>query len=570
MSIKLKRVLASFLSLAVLGGVVLSNITTPVRADNVASYEVDSITYSLSSSDGVNEATVVEYNGSQSSLTIPDVIVYNDTEYVVTGIGTAAFVFKGGAPIYSAHIPDSVTFIGDGAFAGQNRLEEVNFPESLETIGVSAFAGTMIGSVEIPVSVQSIGEMAFAGNTYLLKVDNESADVNISSQAFSGCSYLTNFTINNGNSVESDAFVGCAALNLKYPCTFDVSNLVLPESASTSMYHAGHEEGAFCPATAVVNCVGHSITLDSMIGVNFYFEISDGILNNPAAEVQFTCNGEPYCSTPISSYEIYNYIDNSNEESVDCTCYIYSCPVAAKQMTDIIEAQIVVPVTDTFTWTSSAVSYSVVEYAGRLSAYDFNDSALNNVVKSMLIYGACAQEYFDYHTDRLAYALDTRDAFVNAVVNGIDDFPVEGTNLIFSNFGRMVTTQGPENGVQMVAADLILGSTTSMGLYFTVPEELADSTITYSVNGVNYEARRVGDRMYIRVNDIQPFNLVAAYPIEVSVNGAPQSEYPMLFSPSAYAYLVAEMVDDSAAPASLQNLMRAMFLFGAYSYVYNK
>lgn len=556
MSIKLKRVLASVVSLAMLVTFInipaVTSVTLADATDSIpdVSTLTDGVNYQLNSS--TLTATVSEAHTASGDIVIYPKVMSDGLEYKVTSIAQTAFA---GSSITSIVIPGSVSIINPAAFVYVDTLKTVELNEGTSIISDSAFAGcTSLDSIVLPNSLTVIGNDAFAG-----------------------CASLEFLRIPVGCS-SPHVWASSPKLSIEYPCT-EIAGYTVADGCTAIPYHLDltvSDDGFTCSScnkTGYANCIGHSITLDSMIGVNFYYEIPDCILSNPVAYVRFTCNGEPYYSTPISSYEIYNYIDNSNEEPVDRTCYIYSCPVAAKQMTDVIEAQIVVPLAnlaDGITWTSSVESYSVVEYAGRLSSYDFNDSALNNVVKSMLIYGACAQEYFDYHTDRLAYALDTRDAFVNAVVNGIDDFPVEGTSLIFSNFGRMVTTQGPENGVQMVAADLILGSTTSMGLYFTVPEELADSTITYSVNGVNYDARRVGDRMYIRVNDIQPFNLVAAYPIEVSINGAPQSEYPMLFSPSAYAYLVAEMVDDSAATPSLQNLMRAMFLFGAYSYSYNK
>ena len=60
-------------------------------------------------------------------------------------------------------IPDSVTTIGETAFANCNRLTSVNIPDSVKTIGNDAFeyCGSLT-SVTIPNSVTTIGDYAFS------------------------------------------------------------------------------------------------------------------------------------------------------------------------------------------------------------------------------------------------------------------------------------------------------------------------------------------------------------------------------------------------------------------------
>ncbi|MDR0683778.1 MAG: leucine-rich repeat domain-containing protein [Spirochaetaceae bacterium] len=60
-------------------------------------------------------------------------------------------------------IPDGVTSIEDGEFAGQGGTE-VTIPISVTSIGYAAFAGNGLTSVIIPDGVTSIGEQAFSGN----------------------------------------------------------------------------------------------------------------------------------------------------------------------------------------------------------------------------------------------------------------------------------------------------------------------------------------------------------------------------------------------------------------------
>ena len=65
-----------------------------------------------------------------------------------------------GYTAYAVTIPDSVTAIGEDAFAYTN-LESVTIPDSVTSIGDYAFADTQLESVIIPDSVTSIGNHAF-------------------------------------------------------------------------------------------------------------------------------------------------------------------------------------------------------------------------------------------------------------------------------------------------------------------------------------------------------------------------------------------------------------------------
>ena len=65
--------------------------------------------------------------------------------------------------IASIVIPDTVTSIGDSAFRGIGIVNLI-LGESVATIGNDAFSNNMIASVSIPDSVVSIGSFAFDGN----------------------------------------------------------------------------------------------------------------------------------------------------------------------------------------------------------------------------------------------------------------------------------------------------------------------------------------------------------------------------------------------------------------------
>ena len=65
--------------------------------------------------------------------------------------------------IFSIDIPDTVTYIGDFAFWG-NELEEVILPKNLTEIGIGAFRNNKLKSITIPDTVKNITIGAFANN----------------------------------------------------------------------------------------------------------------------------------------------------------------------------------------------------------------------------------------------------------------------------------------------------------------------------------------------------------------------------------------------------------------------
>ena len=80
-------------------------------------------------------------------------------------------IFNYCSSLTSVTIPDSVTSIGEAAFADCAKLTSVTIPHSVTSIGEGAFAGcTKLTSITIPSSVQSIGPEAFNGCSSLIDV----------------------------------------------------------------------------------------------------------------------------------------------------------------------------------------------------------------------------------------------------------------------------------------------------------------------------------------------------------------------------------------------------------------
>ncbi|MBQ9743784.1 MAG: leucine-rich repeat domain-containing protein [Clostridia bacterium] len=94
------------------------------------------------------------------SCTDKDIVIPSEYDgKPVTSIADYALSNSG---ISSVVVPDTVTYIGNGAFAGCSRLKSINIPDSVTYIGYSAFQYCLsLESINIPDSVTYIGSSAF-------------------------------------------------------------------------------------------------------------------------------------------------------------------------------------------------------------------------------------------------------------------------------------------------------------------------------------------------------------------------------------------------------------------------
>ena len=144
----------------------------------------DGVTYDIS--DDGTYATVVGYVGTDTKVEIAD--TYEGVP--VVEIYEGAFQYK--KIIKEVKIPDSVTSIGSSAFYQCSSLTSVVIGDSVTSIGDSAFFWCdNLTSVEIGNSVTSIGDYAFYNCYNLTSVEIPDSVTNIGDSAFYGCTGLT-------------------------------------------------------------------------------------------------------------------------------------------------------------------------------------------------------------------------------------------------------------------------------------------------------------------------------------------------------------------------------------------
>ena len=154
------------------------------------------------------EVTITGYTGAGGVVIIPASI----GGVPVTSIGAAAFStnYLGNQSIRSVTIPNSVTSIGNYAFAFCSGLTSVTIGSGVTSIGDSAFTSCSgLTSVTIGSGVTSIGDGAFQDCAGLTSVTIPSSVTIIGNNAFQDCKGLSSMTI--GSSVTSIGNVkGCS------------------------------------------------------------------------------------------------------------------------------------------------------------------------------------------------------------------------------------------------------------------------------------------------------------------------------------------------------------------------
>ena len=406
----------------------------------------------------------------------------------VKSIGLNAFR---GAMITELVIPEGVTTIDQNAFAACTELTKVDLPDSLKYLSGFGWC-TRLTSIDIPEKVVQIGVNAFAGCTGLEIIRMPNTVTEVSGFAFEGCTGLKTVQMSmNVTDIGMDAFADCTALEtitipapiewIQYGvfrgCT-QLKEIKFLGNAPGFKYDtfSGVTATAYYPANdatwtedklnnyggtitwvpygeasePTAKIISYSTSLGGNIAMNFYVELSEDLVADPDAYIQFSFAGKTV-NLPLS------------EGVLSGTSYRFACPITSKNMTDDITAQVYNangPVGD-------AKTMAVDTYCNWIIA-NTSDQKTINLMKAMLNYGASAQMLFSYRTDDLANAALADADKVFAKVDA-------------SAFAHSRT--GEEEGIKPVSYTLLLDSETTVRCYFELTGDKSIEEFTFTVDG---------------------------------------------------------------------------------------
>lgn len=286
-------------------------------------------------------------------------------------------------------------------------------------------------------------------------------------------------------------------------------------------------DGAFVDVTnssCAANVLAHSLTLTDSIGVNFYMELSEAIVNDAGAVMEFILpNGSTTC---------VNVRDAKTTQINGTKCYIFSCSVAAAEMTDTITAKLYMSdgsESDEFT-------YSVATYANYILEHrneeEFAKAA--EVAEAMLNYGAAAQEYFRGSTEM---------SFTNPEVTAADL-----TKYMYSVIDN-------DSTIDFYGQVISLKSKVTAKLYFT-GKTFAVSDFSVKQNGVAVDASRLtvgtdANGQYLAISGIAANEMGNAF--EIMVGGVTISNY------SVYSYVLGAI---DSTTEGLSDVVAALYEYG--------
>ena len=293
-------------------------------------FEVNGIFYNKTS-DNTVAVTFKGYDYSYSdeylgNVVIPSSVNYNGTTYSVTSIGERAFSSCIG--LTSIEIPNSVTSLGDYAFswcdsltsivvdAGNSKYDSRNDCNAIiETASNTLIAGCQ--NTIIPNSVTSIGDYAFADCSGLTSIEIPNSVISIGECAFEGCESLKYVEL--GQTVE---YIGFGAF-----CECGYTSITIP----SSVIYIGDEAFVDCWNLISIKVDDQNKVYDSRENCNAIIETATNVLiagciNTKIPNTVTTIGQYAFVCCDIVSISIPNSVE-SIEESAFEECNLASISI---------------------------------------------------------------------------------------------------------------------------------------------------------------------------------------------------------------------------------------------------
>ena len=267
---------------------------------------------------------------------------------------------------------------------------------------------------------------------------------------------------------------------------------------------------------AFADVAGYTLTLEGTIGVNFHTKLTNEVLADENAYMNFKLGGEEYMQIPVK--------DATIDEKTGC--YVFRCGVPVKDMETEIVAQVIL----SDGRSSAEFKYTIQEYADKITSGEVT-SATETIalVEAMADFGNFATAYFADETTGETPELPE-----------LPELTADDMTYLESN--KCVVTQDEDS--IYYGSSLLLKSNTILRHYFT--EEVEGSTKKgnlYYIDSEGIPAHNLGKELITRVGDI-----------EISYN------------PLSYAYIALsrEGIDEE-----LKSVVHAMYLYyqAAQAYV---
>ena len=294
-----------------------------------------------------------------------------------------------------------------------------------------------------------------------------------------------------------------------------------------------------------------SATLNDKISMNIYFEVSEALLKDENAYVEFkVMDGEKAITKKVLVKDLKQVKGY----------YEASMPLFARQMSDEVILDVYTTKEDGAVSKDASYSYSIVNYANKVLAKEDLTAEEKAIVEAMLNYGAMAQVYFDYNTANLANANITNKDYEKVTADQLASYAAQ--------------VSGEIAGIKYGTSNLRLLSETAIRHHFVVGAEIADlykaGTIKFVQVTADGEKELTptfydGNKVYVEVENIFAEDLDKAYTVKV-INTVTKDEITVAYSAFSYANNVLTKSNED----KLQDVVKAMVVYNQKANAYKE
>lgn len=265
---------------------------------------------------------------------------------------------------------------------------------------------------------------------------------------------------------------------------------------------------------------GNTATLSSEISLDFYFDNTEA--ESKLHHIDFTwdvANSSSGSEVTNSKSKTVALADMSTQSGTNYK--IASCPIAAAEMTSTVTATAYDEngtVLDTAT--NSVKGYAselLSKTASELNQSDQKHTAMCNLVKAMLNYGASAQRLFSRNTSNYA---NVDMGYTEAELSSAD---LETEKTAITSLAKQTVADISGDfftGAKYYQSNLVLNGKTSYTIYFTGLGSISSVTATVGTNNTPYsvENSTSGSLAVVKVKDLTPVDLMEDIVLSITVS----------------------------------------------------
>lgn len=292
--------------------------------------------------------------------------------------------------------------------------------------------------------------------------------------------------------VQSD--VGTLTENVDYSLSYS-NNKNVGEDAVVTIKGLNNYYGTKDVKFQIYNDIGenlkrYSLSLNGLIEFNFYFNLSDSLVNDNDAYVLFTMP---------DGRQTRQYVKNATHKN---GMYGFTCGLYAKEMTQ----KVIVQVVNGKGTTGYKYAYAVEDYANYvLNSSESSFERAKPVIKAMMNYGGYAQDEFNAYLDNKAYK-DVKN-----------EFKQELDSITASDFSDYAFKElSKDQNFSSKSISLILEEATTLRFYINVKDSNQVSSAKVTVDGLSSKIEKNNKGYFVDVPSIKSNKLNEVHTIQIN------------------------------------------------------